>query len=149
MAGGPWSVTQKLTPSLHTPNGLLPAPVEKDPSGLKSAALKSETVSAFLLATRMRWPSNPTETGEVTPLPVSVASTAPVEARTTETLLELKLGTQILVPSKAGFSAFDSTVTVWRTVPVASSFLILLGVPWASVTQMFVPSNTTPAGKAK
>src|SRR5260370_1383266 len=40
--------------------------------------------------------------GPLSPLPVSVARTAPVDARTTVTEFEVKLGTQMFVPSKTG-----------------------------------------------
>jgi hypothetical protein len=38
------STIQKLIPSLHAPYGLVPAPVETDPSGERSAACHSETL---------------------------------------------------------------------------------------------------------
>ena len=49
---------QKLIPSHADPKGLVLAPVEKEPSGVRSAAFQRETLSALmaLLVTRMRCP---------------------------------------------------------------------------------------------
>ena len=46
------------------------------------------------------------------PLPVNVARTAPLDARTTETEPELVLGTQMFAPSKTG-NLPSPIVTVW------------------------------------
>jgi hypothetical protein len=71
-------------------------------------------------------------------LPVSVCTTAPVEARTTVTEAELLLGTQMFVPSKTGKVGKEPTVTVWRMAPAESS---LKSFPaGASVTHTFAPS---------
>ncbi len=44
----PISVIQKLVPSLHAPNGMLPLPVEKLPIGVRSAAFQSDTLAVFI-----------------------------------------------------------------------------------------------------
>src|SRR5262249_51970387 len=57
--------------------------------------------------------------------------------------LELLFGTQILVPSKAGWYAPPPTVTVCRMAAEPSSFR---RVPWLElVTQTFAPSERAPA----
>src|SRR5262249_54517176 len=115
------SVIQKLTPSLQAPTGSVFAPVAKDPSVVSSAAFHSETLSPLKFASRMRCPSNAAAVGTFKPLPVRVASTAPVEARTTETELEIRLGTQTFVPSKTGKFGSVPTVTVCKMAPEPSS----------------------------
>src|SRR5262249_39408715 len=114
-------VTQKLTPSLHAPMGKVLAPVEKVPRAVKSAAFQSETAGPKELATRTRCPSNAAARGTFKPLPVSVASTAPLEARTTETELLSRLAAQMFVPSKTGNCGPAPIVTVCRTAPEPSS----------------------------
>src|SRR5215475_9467418 len=106
------SVIQKLTPSLQTPPGRVPIPVENDPRGERSAAFQRETVSLTPLEIRTRSPSKPEKLGLDSPLPVSVATTVPLEARTTEIEDELELTTQMLVPSKVVKTGNAPTVTV-------------------------------------
>src|SRR4030095_9178521 len=97
----PASAIQKLRPSLQAPNGWVSAAVLTEPRGVKSVAFHSETLLLMMFVTSMRSPSNAELTGPDNPLPVSVASTAPVDARTTVTAFE-PLGTQMFVPSKTG-----------------------------------------------
>ena len=105
----PASVTQKFIPSLHAPVGAVLAPVEIEPRGLRSAALKSDTLLPAELVTNMRSPSKAMVSGPAKP-PVNVAKTNGVLSglpdvsltRTTVTELPLALGTQILMPSKTG-----------------------------------------------
>ena len=83
------NVTQKMSPSLHAPNGIEPGPVPvlTKPSGVRSVAFHSETpgvTSEFV--TNMRSPSNAAHLGWLNPLPISVAKAEPVDARTTDTL---------------------------------------------------------------
>src|SRR5262249_47502335 len=133
----PTSVIQKLMPSLQAPNGPVLVPVPKEPSVVRSAAFQSETLLPETFVTRTRCPSNAAVLGAFKPLPVSVASTVPLEARTIETELEIWFGTQMLVPSKTGNCGTVPTVTVCRIAPAPSSFR---SVPALSVTQMFAPS---------
>src|SRR5258708_29107214 len=107
----PVSVIQKFTPSLQAPNGLFTK--KNVPIELRSVACHIETLSAFV--TRMRSPSNAAELGEFKPLPLSVARSAPFEARTTVTVLLPMLGTQMFVPSKVGNWGLLPTITVWMT----------------------------------
>src|SRR5215471_1999211 len=134
----PASVIQKLTPSLQAPNGEVLEPVAKDPSVVRSAAFQSETLLLPPLVTSTRSPSNAATAGPFRPLPISVCRTAPFEARTTETELELLLGTQMFVPSKTGICGVLPTVTVWRMAPAESSFKSVPAL--ASVTQTLAPS---------
>src|SRR5262249_7796089 len=121
----------------------------KEPSGVRSAALKSETLFPLWLAIITFSPSKAAAVGwaPASPLPVRVASTVPVEARTTETVPEDWLGTQTLVPSKTGKTGCTPTVTVWRIVAKASSFRS--DPAEKSVIQTFAPSNTAPSGAEK
>src|ERR1041384_2367259 len=140
----PGRVIQKFNPSLHAPNGRVPVPVENVPTRVKSDAFHNDTLSPVKLATNMRSPSNAACCGPFNPLPVKVASTVPASppvARTTVTLFELKAGTQIFVPSKAGGRGLSPTSTDLNIAPVASSWRSLSAVPeMLSVTQMFAPS---------
>src|SRR5262249_47493201 len=131
-------------PSLQTPCGPVAAPGSKEPSGVMSAAFHRETWLVAPFVIRTRCPSNATAVGSPSPLPVIVWSTAPVEARTTETEREPALGTQMFEPSNAGNLGTFPTVTVWRTTPAGSSLRSRPGVP-ACVTQMFPPSQRTPS----
>src|SRR5262245_29098710 len=79
-------VIQKLRPSLHAPCGLPEAEVEKEPMGVKSAAFQTETAVLLPFVTRTLWPSNAACSGPFKPLPVRVARTRPLDARTTEEL---------------------------------------------------------------
>src|SRR5262249_27088961 len=74
----PFSAIQKLTPSLQAPNGNVLTPVAKEPSVVRSAAFQSETLLPIWFVTRMRCPSNAAVEGAFSPLPVRVASTAPL-----------------------------------------------------------------------
>ena len=87
----PWSAIQKWMPSLQAPPGALPAPVAKTPRKMEIRRFKRETASApgLLFVTRTRCPSNAASTGPLSPLPVRVARTAPVAARTIDTELEV------------------------------------------------------------
>src|SRR6476659_9935625 len=98
------SAIQKFFPSLQTPHGIEVVPVGKKPRGVMSAALKRETLPEELPSsvTSTLWPSKAATNGKSRPLPVNVARTAPVEARTTVTDWLKLLGTQRLAPSKAG-----------------------------------------------
>src|SRR5947207_9598273 len=104
----PLRVIQKFKPSLHAPNGPESAPVEKEPSGVRSAAFHKDTLLPLKLVTSMRSPSNAAARGPLRPLPVSVASTNagargfPTASLTRTTITEfvVKLGTQMFVPSK-------------------------------------------------
>src|SRR5580765_7495346 len=102
-------------PSLQTPTGWLEIPVEKLPRTERSAAFQRDTESPEMFVTRMRSPSKAACAGEARPLPVKVASRAPLVARTTDTEPDAKLGTQMFAPSKAGSCGPCPTVTVWRT----------------------------------
>lgn len=93
---------QKLRPSLQAPSGPVAEPVLNEPSGVKSVAFHSETLLPFVFVINIRSPSNAGMNGPFSPLPVSVARIAPVDARTTVTLFAAELGTQIFVPSKTG-----------------------------------------------
>src|SRR5207244_3715673 len=124
----------KFSPSLHAPKPVPPL-VENVPIGERSDAFHNETLLGF--ATRMRSPSNAADDGPLNPLPVSVARTAPVDARTTVTVFEVKLGTQMFVPSKAGYPAKAPVETVMSMLPPESSFL---RVPPSDI-QMFAPSK--------
>src|SRR5262245_15857818 len=145
---------QKLTPSLHAPKGAPPDGKPNTPAGVRSAAFQRETVLPLKLVSRTRSPSKAAWTGPFRPFPVNVASTDPVEARTTETEWSPSLGTQMLVPSKTGFRGMSPTVTVWITAPALSS---LKRFPEASVpsgrletresaTHMLAPSKAKPLG---
>ena len=103
---------------------MFPVPVENDPSGVRSPAFQSETLLPPAFVTRTRCPSNAAVAGPLIPFPVKVASTAPLEARTTETESEKLLGTQMFVPSKIGKDGLRPTVTVCRIAPESSSFRI-------------------------
>src|SRR5258708_24591256 len=109
-------------PSRQAPNGNVSDPVWKDPRIVRSAAFQSETLSPLLFVTSTRCPSNAAAIGKFSPLPVRVCRTAPFEARTTETELELALGTQMFAPSKTGNLGLLPTVTVWRMAPAESRF---------------------------
>ena len=85
------SVIQKFTPSLHAPNGMVTLPVEKTPIGVRSADFHSDTLLPKKFVTRIRWPSKAAWVGLFSPLPESVATTAPVAARTTDRVLSLLL----------------------------------------------------------
>ena len=100
---GPFNTIQKFTPSLAAPKGVLPDPVENVPIVVKSAAFQSETLFASGLVRHEHALSvERRDRRKFEPLPVSVARTAPLEARTTETEFDIWLGTQMLVPSKIG-----------------------------------------------
>src|SRR6185369_4072183 len=116
-------VIQKLRPSLQAPFGKLFAPVLTKPSGVRSAAFHSETLFARGLVINIRSPSNAAVVGLSNPLPDSVASTTPVDARTTDTVFEPVLGTQMLAPSNTGKDGPLPTATVWLTRPVGSSLI--------------------------
>jgi hypothetical protein len=84
------SVTQKLSPSLHAPNGTVPGPVPvlTKPSGVRSVAFHSETPGVTSESvTNMRSPSNAAHLGWLNPLPISVAKAEPVDARTQRQIL--------------------------------------------------------------
>src|SRR5262245_23400260 len=98
----PGSVIQKLIPSLAAPKGLVPAPTGKNPIGERSAAFQSHAPWLKFSETRTRSPSKAAAQGPPSEGPVSVASTAPLEARTTLTEGPSLFGTQMLAPSKAG-----------------------------------------------
>src|SRR5215471_8398707 len=134
----PFSAIQKLTPSLQAPNGNVLTPVAKEPSVVRSAAFQSETLLPIWFVTRMRCPSNAAVEGAFSPLPVRVASTAPLEARTTENEAEPPLGAQMFVPSKIGILGKVPTETVCGMAPEPSSFRRVPAV--LSVTQTFAPS---------
>src|SRR5262249_5577222 len=129
------------------------APVEKLPIGVRSAALNSDTLLPPLkpFVTRILWPSKAAWVGPFTPLPESVATTAPVAARTTVTVSRPRsspeLGAQMLVPSNAGNRGVAPTLTVCRIAPFWSSFSRVFA-SW-SVTQMLEPSNRMPVGPEK
>src|SRR5262249_18728987 len=110
---------QNWKPSLQAPAGL--PPVSKNPSGARSPALQTETPAPSPFVTRTRSPSKAEAFMPSSPLPVSVARTAPLEARTTETEFALPSGAQMFVPSKTGKATPAPTVTVWRTAPLESS----------------------------
>jgi hypothetical protein len=137
-----FNVIQKLRPSLHAPAGVLLAPVLTEPRGLRSAAFHSDTLSPLRFVTSMRSPSKAATNGVSNPLPVSVARIAPVNARTTVTVFELPLGTQMFVPSKTGNPGPLPTVTVWMMAPFESSSNSLP----VSVTHMLAPSYRIPWG---
>src|SRR5262249_41577655 len=80
------------------------------------------------------------------PLPISVVTTEPVEARTTVTEGAATDGTQMFVPSKTGCTAPTATVTVCLIAPLESR---RRRVPPPSVTQVFVPSQRMPTGFEK
>src|SRR5262245_27137358 len=103
---------QKLMPSLHAPPAEAPNPTY--PIGVRSAALNNETPSWVNVESviRILSPSKAAAIGWARPLPVSVARTAPVDARTTLTELGLKLGTHTAFPSKIGRLGAGPTVTV-------------------------------------
>src|SRR5262245_28193923 len=136
------SAIQKSTPSLQAPREPEPGGNGKVPSGLKSAAFQSDTTSPTPLVTRTRSPSNAAAKGRERPLPVSVARTAPVEARTTVTLETSSEGTQMFAPSKTACSGCCPTVTVWRIAPEESS-LRSAERPYAT-PHTFEPSKTAP-----
>src|SRR5215510_2509211 len=92
----------------------------------------------------MRWPSNAAAAGLSSPLPVSVARIAPVEARTTATDGPEELGAQMFAPSKTGNWTLAPTVTVWRIEPFESNRWSVPGP--GSAAQMPVPSKRTPTG---
>src|SRR5215470_7062477 len=118
------ATTQKLTPSLQTPTGERTCELDcklTDPIGDKSAAFHSETLFPLVLVTRIRWPSKAAAVGPFSPLPESVASTAPVAARITVTVLSAKFGTQMLVPSKIGLRGSARVVTDRVTAPLGSN----------------------------
>jgi hypothetical protein len=124
----PLSVIQKFRPSLHAPNGIIDEPAD-EPAEVKLIWVRSEAFHSDRLppsfVTRMRSPSNATDLGEFKPLPVRVAKTVPVSvptARTTVTVSEIKLGTHMLVPSKAGNWGDLPTPTVCMTPPPELSF---------------------------
>src|SRR5262249_54268187 len=136
------SAIQNEIPSLQAPNGVDPAPVERDPMAERSAAFQSETLAPVLFVTRTRRPSNAATMGPSRPFPVRVRSRTPVEARTTETEFEVSLGTQMFVPSNTGRPGTVPTVTVWRIAPPGLNRNTLPAF-W-SVTQMLVPSHSAP-----
>jgi hypothetical protein len=76
--------------------------------------------------------------GEPIPLPVSVARTAPLEARTTVADALPEFGTQRFVPSNASPRGKVPTVTVCRMLPAGPSFRRVLAN--SSAIQMFAPS---------
>jgi len=88
-------VIQKLRPSLQAPYGPMDESVKTPTIGLRSAAFQTERLLPLRFVTSMRSPSNAAVLGVVKKLPVSVARTAPFEARTTDTELDPLFGTQI------------------------------------------------------
>src|SRR5262249_13238659 len=114
----PWRVTQKFRPSLHAPRGW--DPIGNDPAAVMSAAFHRETLPPLKFVTRTRWPSNAAENGEFNPLPVRVARSAALEARTTASPSPPS-GTQRFVPSNAGLPPPEENVRVWRIAPLESS----------------------------
>src|SRR6185295_7653002 len=135
--------TQKFSPSLHAPYGFVDDPVETVPIGVKSDAFHSETLLPLRFAVSIRSPSNATLIGPFRPLPVRVARTVPASdpvALTTTNAFEFKLGTQMFVPSKAGYCglAFAPIGIDRRIAPFESSFFRVCSP--ASVTHMFAPS---------
>jgi hypothetical protein len=142
----PFNAIQKLRPSLQAPIGVVVAPVLTEPSGVRSAAFHSETLSPKMLVTSIRSPSNAAACGPFNPLPVSVASTAPVDARTTYMPFEPS-GTQMFVPSKTGNLGLLPRVTVWMMAPFESSLKRRPGTVPPSVTQILAPSYRIPIGE--
>src|SRR5262249_62394005 len=130
------------TPSLHAASGTDPGPARKDPIGVKSAAFQTESVSPVWPTIRTRLPSKAAPVGAPRPLPVSVARTEPVEALTTVTDPDPRLGTQLTAPSKAGSLGSPPAVTVCRIAPDGSSLQTFPAVE--SVTQTFAPSQSAP-----
>src|SRR5262245_55186307 len=110
--------------------------------GVKSAAFHSETLSPRKLVTRTLFPSNAAVKGPCRPLPVRVVTTLPVDAWTTVIELDLKLGTQMLLPSKTGIRGCTPTGTDVITLPPESSCLRLPGLVKSpsSATHILVPS---------
>src|SRR5262249_11512363 len=90
---------QKSNPSLQTPSGWFAR--AWDPRGVSPAAFQRET--PLELVTRTLSPSKPATAGVFRPFPVSVARTAPLEARTIETDADPAFGTQMFAPSKTGY----------------------------------------------
>ena len=89
--------------------------------------------------------------GTESPFPPRVAITVPLDARTTVTVLEPALGTQMLAPSKTGVAGVAPTGTACAIAPSLSS---LKRIPESvatsvSVIQMLVPSKTMPYGLEK
>jgi hypothetical protein len=80
---------QKFRPSLQTPIGKAVASIARvtEPRGERSAAFQSDTLWPRRFRTRTLSPSNEAFQGPFSPFPVSVAMTAPLEARTMETEL--------------------------------------------------------------
>src|SRR6476469_4763043 len=113
--------------------------------GARSAAFQRETAALPESVTSTRCPSNAALRGAFSPFPVRVARTAPLEARTTDTEESPEFGTQMLVPSKAGWSGDAPTVTVRTTAPAGSSFRSVPALK--SVTQTFDPSKTAPSSR--
>src|SRR5262249_44023433 len=74
-----------------------------------------------------------------------VERTVPLEARTTVTELEPRLGTQMFEPSKIGRPGEVPTVTVWRMTPAGSSLKTKL----VSAAQTLPPSKRMPATAEK
>jgi hypothetical protein len=132
-------VTQKLMPSLQAPRGRVFVPVANEPSGVRSVAFHNDTLSPVKFVARILCPSKATAMGALSPLPVRVATTVPVEARTTVTESAAEFGTQIFVPSKIGKRGSAPTVTVWAIVPFEFSLSSFPAVP--SVTQILIPSK--------
>src|SRR5262245_12419766 len=130
---------QKFVPSLQMRFGW--APRSKLPSGVRSAAFQRDTNAVSAPVTRTLWPSKAAARPSPRPFPVSVARTAPLPGRTTQSAPVV--GTQRFVPSKSGNPGPGPSVTVWRIPPVESS---LSRVPrLLLVTQMLFPSKVGPA----
>ena len=113
-------------------------PVAKDPRGVRSAAFQRETLWPEEICHQHSLAIECGRTGPFNPLPVRVARTAPVEARTTETESEMLLGTQIFVPSKIGnlWHGADCDGLQDGACEIRASEASRL----KSVTQMFAPS---------
>src|ERR1041384_5688514 len=136
---------QKFTPSLHKARGNVLGPVGVAPRGDKSVAFQIDTFGSLPLSTTsIRSPSKAACSGPLKKLPLSVAITVPASqptARTTVTVFYKEFGTQMFVPSNAGYLGALVTSTDCRIAPVESSLYGLSFVPeTSSVTQMLLPS---------
>src|SRR5215472_3623228 len=137
------SVTHTLAPSRAT--AAEHVPTAKAPSSAPSLARSLVTV--LRPATQMLAPSKTSPLGLGT---VKVPSTVPSLARSFVTVPSRLFATQMLVPSKATPVGPLPTLKVPNTAPSLARSLVTVwpaGVVPVSVTQILVPSETTPLRK--
>ena len=120
------SVIQKFRPSLHAPAGQVAAPVEKVPSGVRSAAFHNETLLPKLVRDQNTFAIEGGGDRNIQPIACKgcqnegVARGLPTASltRTTVTESELRFGTQMFVPSKTGILGLSAHIDRLRDAAI-------------------------------